>query len=181
MISFNSGLNGRSLGLALAGMLALAGCPGDDGGDDTDGATTMPTTTMSPGSESGSDTMAPADSSTGGGSGGVHDAMIQPIWDAACASATCHAAAVVFPDLSPGAAYASIVGVMSQQVDMPLITASDPDNSYLWRKLEGTHTEVMLSSGDMNMTAPMPLVDMGNFSMGDRDTIMMWIQDGAME
>ena len=178
MTSFRLGLDGRSLGIAIAGVLALAGCPGDDNGDDTEGATTMPTTT-SPGSESGSETMDPsADSSSSGGGGGMgHDAVVQPVWDASCNMAGCHAAGGAFPDLSAGVAFGAIVGVMSMQVDIPLVTASDLDNSYLWRKLDGTHTEVMLSTGEMNTTAMMPLI--GMISSDDMDAVMGWIEAGA--
>ncbi|MEM9463056.1 MAG: hypothetical protein AAGF11_53435 [Myxococcota bacterium] len=127
--------------------------------------------------DSGPETTEPDSSSSGEVMS--HDEVVQPIWDANCTMTGCHSRGAVSPDLSDGAAYAAIVGVMSLQVDMPLVTPSTPDDSYLWRKLEGTHTEVMLSGGGQNNSSMMPLI--GMLSSNDIDTIMMWILDGAAQ
>lgn len=86
-----------NLALALGFILPLAGCPGDDGEDDTAGTptTTMPTTTMDPSSGTMDPTMDPDSSSSGGGNGGA----------GACAP-TCMEVADCVPPMGDEADYA---------------------------------------------------------------------------
>lgn len=69
-------------------------------------------------------------------------------------------------------AYDSLVNVPSTQApDMVRVAPGDPDNSYLWRKLEGTHTGV--GSGDR-----MP--QGGTLSADGRALVLAWIEGGAL-
>lgn len=169
MISFRLGLHGRALGIAVAGVLAMAGCPSDDSGDDTEtiGATTMPTTT-SP----GTDTM--GDDSSSGAAGLSHATDIQPIWTMTCAAMTgCHEAGSTFPpELAEGSAYDAIVDVMSPTTDLLIVAPEDPEGSYLWHKINNTHLDVGGAG------SPMPLI--GMLPQSDIDMITEWIEQGAL-
>jgi len=174
MTSFRLAL--RVTGASLVGLLALSGCDGDD--DDTGSGDTVADTSgmtdTDPGM-TGDSTGDSADSSGGSGSGLSHAADIQPIWDANCNQMGCHEAGGLFaPDLSPDGAYAAIVGVASPTSDLNLVEAGSPDDSYLFRKIDGTWMDAPGGTGSM-----MPLT--GMLSEGDIDTIMMWIADGAAE
>jgi hypothetical protein len=69
-------------------------------------------------------------------------------------------------------AYDSLVNVPSTQAPgMVRVAPGDPDNSYLWRKLEGTHTGV--GSGDR-----MP--QGGTLSADGRALVLAWIEGGAL-
>jgi len=68
----------------------------------------------------------------------------------------------------------TVVGQASASANMLRITAGSPDNSYLWRKLEGTHLEVDGGSGQ-SMPPGAPL------EQGDLDIIAAWILTGAPE
>lgn len=73
------------------------------------------------------------------------DAEIQPIFDEHCVEG-CHEPGGqwgVFLDLSPGTAYASIVGVLSPEFPtLNFIEPGIPESSYLWHKVNGTQVEV---------------------------------------
>lgn len=107
--------------LALA-LLVLAGCAG--GGSDSDlkakgkGGTCTPPATLSI----------------------SFSANVQPIFNASCALAGCHAGAVPAGDLdlSSGAARAQLVGVAAmQKPKLDRVVAGDADRSYLVQKIEG--------------------------------------------
>lgn len=66
---------------------------------------------------------------------------VQPIFNAGCAFAGCHASpgAVNNLDLSSGAAYAQIVNVpVFQKPSAKRVVPGKPDSSYLQQKIEGT-------------------------------------------
>ena len=99
---------------------------------------------------------------------------VTPTWDEVDAilfgnCASCHygqPAGLAFAD-----AYNNIVNVESTEAPgMMRVAPGDPDNSYLWRKVEGTHLEV--GSGDQ-----MP--QRGSLSDADKATIHDWIAGGA--
>ncbi len=71
-------------------------------------------------------------------------ADLQPIFDRNC-TGTCHSGEAPASGLvlSPGAAYANLVGVASVQVpSLVRVAPGDPDASYLVAKLEDTHVAV---------------------------------------
>jgi hypothetical protein len=60
----------------------------------------------------------------------------------------------------------------SNVVDVPLVQPGDPQGSYLWRKVQGTHTTLGGSGQRMpSDLAPLP--------REERDVIAAWIRDGA--
>lgn len=74
--------------------------------------------------------------------------------------------------LHPKAAYASLVGVRSQQSDLMLVEPGDPSQSYLYRKLTNTH---QAAGGEGE---PMP---MGAWPLETEalELIRRWISEGA--
>jgi len=76
--------------------------------------------------------------------------------------------------LHPGAAYASLVGVRSSEVDLLRVEAGAPEQSYLLMKLEGTHIEHGGKGARMPFGAP-PLDGQAIAN------VRQWIADGAPE
>ncbi len=74
--------------------------------------------------------------------------------------------------LYPEAAYDSLVGAASIEADMMRVEPGDPQASYLFRKLEGTHIEAG-GYGD-----PMPL-EGWPLPAADIDLFKQWIAAGA--
>ena len=112
---------------------------------------------------------------------------VQRIWDGECVD-QCHEPGGDIEDEDPpagpirlhrgGDAYDAIVGVPSEQLDsMNLIEPGDPDQSYVWHKLNDTHEDVG-GLGDF-----MPKIDeVGvdpTLSDSQLDIIRAWIEDGA--
>jgi len=101
------------------------------------------------------------------------------IFDSTCATTFCHGtgAASGGLDLSDGAAYANLVGVLAtneaaKAANLQRVLPNDPDDSFLLLKLEGT-----LAAGQ---GVPMPLVG-GPLPASAIDTIRRWIAAGAPE
>ncbi len=181
--------------------LLLAGCPGDDTGDDgaSSGDTTPGTTTSMPddtsgdppddtsGDPPGETTGDPPDDTTGdppddttgdppdettGGVDGRFAMEIYPIIEASC---SCHvgggAGMLPMPDAST--AYENLVGVASAQSPLVRVEPGSTADSYLWAKLNNEHLEVG-GSGQ-----PMPL--MMDMLEDELVVIEQWILDGAEE
>jgi len=108
-----------------------------------------------------------------------HAADIQPIWDMYCVAA-CHEVGGEWPtsDLSPDA-HAAIVGVPSGQNSlMNYVTPNEPENSYLWHKMNGTQ----IDNGGSGLNMPKAMVgetDPAVVPQADLDTIECWILEGA--
>jgi hypothetical protein len=101
-------------------------------------------------------------------------ADVQPIFAQSCASGGCHGGpeALTGLDLSPSVAYDQLVGAPSFQVPtLNLVTAGDPDQSYLMNKLLGSAEDVG-GAGDI-----MP----PGFGLGpaDIEVVRAWIAAGA--
>jgi hypothetical protein len=100
-----------------------------------------------------------------------HAQDIQPIWDKTCGG--CHLDGSDSGDLNLDDGFASLVDIPSVDVPtMPLVSPGEPDDSYLWHKLEGTHRDV--GGGGIAM----PKND--TLNNGQRDRIFAWIEDGAL-
>ena len=101
----------------------------------------------------------------------THDRHIQPIWDAYCGD--CHT------EYNEGSlrlndAYDKIVAIRSEDVPgMFLITPFEPQNSYLWLKIMGSHIE------NGGQGASMPMGD-NVLSTQNKHLIQLWIQQGAL-
>jgi hypothetical protein len=96
-------------------------------------------------------------------------AEVQPVFTAHCAA--CHSGGAPAAGLSlvAGVTFGATVGVASTQVPvLSLITAGNPDASYLVDKIEGTHTvgAIMPPSGSMGAV--------------DRMLVRKWAEAGAL-
>lgn len=108
---------------------------------------------------------------TGGSGGDGFAASVQPIFDGAC---NCHQSSPLSAPFSLQAmdAYDNLVEAPSTEVDtMPLVTAGNPDKSYLWHKLNGTQLDVGGSGTRMPVSSPLDASEL--------DVIEHWIMDGA--
>lgn len=161
--------------MALLSAGLLVGC-GDE--EPEDGSTTVASsvgqTTGSDGSTSeASEASESSDASSSGMSAVVYEDDVQPIWNANC---SCHlmgssgTMTAPFLTLNPDMSIGQLVGIASEQSALARVEASDPEASYLWLKLEGTHAA--MGSGDqMPPTAPL--------SEEDMDVVRSWIASGA--
>lgn len=100
---------------------------------------------------------------------------VQPIFDANCVQ--CHAQEMPQADLvlEVGASYAMLVDTPSEQSPLSRVDPGAPDQSYILRKLKGTHVE----AGGLGLG--MPLTE-GNFTPLPPDTLAViesWISEGA--
>lgn len=95
-------------------------------------------------------------------------ADVQPILDASCA--ICHIDATS-GGLNFGGGRADLVNVPSAQSSLDLIEPGDPEASYLFHKIRGTHQSVGGSGGRMPAG--------GTLSGDDEDVIEAWILGGA--
>jgi hypothetical protein len=100
-----------------------------------------------------------------------HGHDIQPIWNKHCLG-MCHTENWNI-SLVAGSAYDTLVGGASQQQDqLELVASGEPEFSYLWHKLVGTHLETG-GEGERMPKGSIPLDD-------ERlDLIRAWIEQGA--
>jgi hypothetical protein len=113
--------------------------------------------------------------SSGSGEPAVdYQAELQPLWNFAC---TCHLqgqSGTMIADtltLNDGMSHAELLSASTQLPDMPRVTPGDPEQSYAWHKLQGTHLDVGGS------TAAMPMI--GMLSDEELALVEAWIEDGA--
>ncbi|MBX2799950.1 MAG: hypothetical protein KTR31_19880 [Myxococcales bacterium] len=100
------------------------------------------------------------------------DGDVQAIMDTHCIS--CHGDKVADAGLDLEAGYVNVFSVVSSQLaTMDLVTPGDAGNSYLWRKVEGTHLDVS-GSGDI-----MP--PKGGLSDQELLDLEQWIFEGAAQ
>lgn len=107
------------------------------------------------------------------GSGATLSNDVQPIFDAACAYAGCHASGnpAAGLDLSEGNARESLLDTTSTQVPtIDLVELGNPTNSYLVKKIRGA---------DDIANAPMPPVGYDALTDEQIATIKLWISYGA--
>lgn len=172
---------GRSVVCASMLSVAFVGACADDDGeglDATQGMTTAATSTTEGSDATGETGDEVTDDTTSGETGpGVVDyaSDVQPIWNGNC---TCHlqgpsgTMTATVLTLNPDASYDELVGVPSEQVpEMDRVTGGDPDQSYLWHKLQNTHLEV----GGMGTSMPQGL----QLGAEDLAVIEAWIAAGA--
>lgn len=152
----------------------------DETGEGTLGATSISPTAGSEG-ESLSDGQTSVITSAGSGSNGMdgvsHDEQIGPIWVANCMLEGCHDADHSVPGLdleSEGVPDRLCEGIHAPSgMSYVDCEGGDPQASYLFRKLEGTHTEVPGGNG-----VTMPLL--GSLSLEELELIETWIIEGAL-
>ena len=96
---------------------------------------------------------------------------IQDIWDTKCSP--CHIGGSQGGGLALDDGHNALVGVPSDQVpSMSLVEPGSRDDSYLWRKLQGTYMELGGIGDSMPIT--------GELSEGQMEQIGSWIDDGAL-
>lgn len=76
--------------------------------------------------------------------------------------------------LYPAAAYKTLVGVPSTESPLPRVKPGEPDQSYVVRKLEGTHIE----AGGSGMRMPL---EGGPLEAAEIKLIRSWISEGAQQ
>jgi hypothetical protein len=170
------------------GVLLVCGsaCPGNDGGsDDADGSTTSTTSQTSTSTAGTDDTTAGSDTSTGGSSTGLESSTgtlmvdyamdVQPIFNGNCLCHMQNSMGVMTAPiltLNEGMSHGQLVSTASEQVpSMNRVEPGDPDNSYLWHKLQGTHLDAGGSGTMMPQT--------GELTDGALAIIEAWIASGA--
>ena len=166
-------------------LLASAGCSDDADDDATNGMTGMTSVeTSAMGTTDADETGAP-DGTTGGvdetsadetGPLAVdYEADVQPIWNGNC---LCHMqndeGVMQAPVLTLNAdlSFGELVGTASEQLpSMDRVTPAQPEESYLWHKLQGTHLDV----GGMGDSMP----QVGQLQPDALAVIEAWIAAGA--
>lgn len=117
-------------------------------------------------------TQSDRDASEGGGAAPSFRGAVLPILEYRCAS--CHNSVDPHGGLSlvPGLAYDQIVNSPSAQSELLRVDPGKPEESYLIRKIEGTH----LTAGGSGFAMPI-----GFFQVppGDRAILRKWISAGA--
>ncbi|MEE9385279.1 MAG: hypothetical protein V3V08_17880 [Nannocystaceae bacterium] len=105
-----------------------------------------------------------------------HAAHLQPIWNARCVSG-CHEPGGTwsFSPLTPEEAYATLVLAFPLQLPTQrFVVSGEPENSYLWRKVNGTHLD--FGGGGARMPPGGTSLDAAQLNL-----IVNWILDGAPE
>lgn len=77
-------------------------------------------------------------------------------------------------DLSEGTAYSSIVGVLSDQSTLNIVTAGDASSSYVTYKLANTHRDPPADGSGVAMPK-----NSSSLSTADQALIVAWIDQGA--
>ena len=143
----------------------------DTGTDDTDPGNTG-TDDTGP-DDTGTDDTGPVDTGTDDGGLALSFALdiYGPIIEPSCGCHEDGAGGMVLGD-DAATAFAAIVGVPSNDVPgMARIEPGDPENSYLFRKVEDTHID---AGGEGNKMPPG-----GQLDASEIDTIKLWIEGGA--
>jgi hypothetical protein len=96
---------------------------------------------------------------------------IQPLLNQRCVMCHQEGSAPGGLSLDPAHAYKSLVGVPSTQAPLARVSPGQPDKSYLWHKLSGTHVEAGGSGVRMPLGGEMPAEEMSR--------LRTWIEQGA--
>lgn len=123
----------------------------------------------------------PVDGGPEAGAGGY--GAVQAIWNRSCAvgGASCHNAPTgKFPVLAAGMSHGNLVGMMSQEIAMPLVTPGNAARSFLMHKVEGTmDTLAECRAMGADCGTRMPMVGGAALSAAEIETIRSWINAGA--
>jgi hypothetical protein len=99
---------------------------------------------------------------------------LQPIFNAQCVFCHVTGAENGGLNLSRSASYKNLVGVPSTESPLQRIAPGNPDQSYLFHKINGTHVSVGGSGASMPITDPPRLLEESQRAM-----IRAWIELGA--
>ena len=150
----------------LALVAALTGCPADDGNGSSCDDYSPP---------AGFDATQPAVS---------FSKDVMPIFGQSCAFSTCHGSTVgsangVFLGKDAPRVYAAIVGVKGDELaTMPFVTAGNPRESYLMRKMDGSQCALDAQCTGGSCQGSMPKNEV-LLDLATRDTVRRWIAQGA--
>lgn len=102
---------------------------------------------------------------------------VQPIFDSYCVQ--CHMLEVAQAGLvlEDGEAYANLVGVRSSESTLLRVIRGNPENSYLIKKLRGTH----IQAGGAGLGMPLVEGTYEPLSKRDIEAISHWIALGAKD
>jgi len=157
---------------ALAALAALSdGCSSSSGSGSTSGSSSC--VDYSP--PAGFDANTPSVSF-------INDVM--PIFGQSCAFSTCHGSTIgtangVFLGPDPVRVYAAIVGVRGDELQtMPFVTAGDPRQSYLMRKMDASQCAVDSTCTGGSCQGSMPKNE-DSLDLPTRDIVRRWIAQGA--
>ena len=156
--------------VALVALAALAGCSPSSGSGSSSGSSCVD---YAP--PAGFDAKTPSVSF-------ANDVM--PIFGQSCAFSTCHGSSTgpangVFLGKDPARVYAAIVGVRGDELQsMPFVTAGDPRQSYLMRKMDGSQCalDAMCTGGSCQGSMPK---NEDSLDLATRDIVRRWIAQGA--
>jgi len=184
--------------LCLALLIPLA-CGKEDGGDDLppgaftsgpddngdvdvgESTTSGAMTTEDPSATSTTDDGESGNTSTGLPMDLTHTDDIMPIWVASCIDASCHDADGPQAGLdlqTEGNVYENICTGIHGFSGMPYIDCEDhdPSDSYIFRKIEGSHLD-----GDISGANGAPMPPARALTDEQMATISAWISQGAVE
>lgn len=100
--------------------------------------------------------------------------QLQPIFNAQCVYCHVTGAENGGLNLARASSHTSLVGTASTESPLPRVTPGQPDKSYLWHKLNGTHVSVGGSGNAMPMSDPPRLLE-----PAQRALFKAWIEAGA--
>ncbi|WP_273456272.1 c-type cytochrome domain-containing protein [Nevskia ramosa] len=100
--------------------------------------------------------------------------QLQPIFNAQCVYCHVTGAENGGLNLARASSYASLVGTASTESPLMRVTPGQPDKSYLWHKLNGSHVSVGGSGNAMPMSDPPRLLE-----PAQRALFKAWIEAGA--
>lgn len=109
---------------------------------------------------------------------------VVPVFQKSCAFSTCHGATTgpangVFLGNDPARVHAGIVGVKSgENPSMNFVTAGDPHQSYLMRKMDGSQCALDAQCKGGSCDGSMPKNDV-TLPAETRDIVRRWIAQGA--
>ena len=110
---------------------------------------------------------------------------VMPIFGEGCAFASCHGSAsgntngVFLGGTDPARVHQAIVDVRSSKLPtMSFVKAGDPRESFLLRKMDGSHCVLDAQCTGNDCGQSMPRND-DTLSLDERDTIRRWIAQGA--
>ena len=109
---------------------------------------------------------------------------VMPIFGRSCAFSTCHGSTIgtangVFLGKDAPRVHAAIVGVKGEELTtMPFVTAGNPRESYLMRKMDGSQCALDAQCNGGSCQGSMPKNEVA-LDVSTRDAVRRWIAQGA--
>lgn len=109
---------------------------------------------------------------------------VMPLFGRSCAFSTCHGSTTgpangVFLGKDPARVYTAIINVRGDELQiMPFVTPSDPRQSYLMRKIDGSQCALDTQCSGGTCQSSMPKNE-SLLDLPTRDIVRRWIAQGA--